>query len=44
MPSGIFLKKMPPCTISKWQLLNRNRSSYGRDEGAATAPAWKHEE
>jgi len=27
MASGILLKKMPPCTISNWQPLNRNRSN-----------------
>ena len=27
MPSGIFLKKMPPRTIFKWQQVNRNCSS-----------------
>jgi len=26
-PSGIFLKKMPPRTILRWQHVNRNRSS-----------------
>jgi hypothetical protein len=25
-PSGISPKKIAPCTMSKWQLLNRNRS------------------
>jgi hypothetical protein len=27
MPSGFFLKKKPPCTIFKWQHVNRKRSS-----------------
>jgi hypothetical protein len=30
MPSGIFLKEMPPRAISKWQQVNRNRSRGGR--------------
>jgi len=28
MPSCIFLKEMPPRTISKWQNMNRNRSKH----------------
>jgi hypothetical protein len=27
-PSGFFLKKKPPCTICKWQNVNRKRSSH----------------
>jgi hypothetical protein len=41
MPSGFFLKKKPPCTIFKWQYVNRkcsNVSNEGKSEPARATP------